>query len=100
VDAPIRHTLTDAVAFLGDHGISYALIVGLATSLQGQPRFTADVDLVIKADLDDAVRIVDELDESKFAPLFAGVKDVVQRIFLLPIKHRSTGLKVDLAIGL
>jgi hypothetical protein len=97
---PLQITLADAVEFLELHHIAYALVGGLAVSLRGQPRVTADVDMVIAIDLDRALQIVDELNNSKFAPLFSGVADVIQRSFILPIRHRDTGVKVDLAIGL
>ena len=50
-------TLADATAFLEAEGITYALIGGMAVSLLGQPRFTADVDIVIAADVDRALKI-------------------------------------------
>ena len=97
---PLQITLADAVEFLERHFIEYALVGGLAVSLRGQTRVTADVDMVIAIDLDRALQLVDELEDSKFTPLFAGVAEVVQKSFILPIRHRETGIRVDLAIGL
>jgi hypothetical protein len=37
---------------------------------------------------------------SAFEPLFDGVEDVVKRAFILPLRHRATGIKVDLALGM
>jgi len=81
-------------------GIQSALIGGLAVSLRGQPRMTADVDLVVLATVDDALRLVRELDSTPFAPLFSGVEEVVASAFILPLRHRNTGIRVDLAIGM
>lgn len=100
MDAPLSQTLTDAVAFLTEQGVEYALIGGLAASLRGQPRVTADVDIVIATDVRGALALVAVLDASPFAPLFKDVTDVVERAFILPLRHRSTGIKVDLSIGL
>jgi hypothetical protein len=85
---------------LESRGIPCALIGGLAVSLRGQPRMTVDVDLVILADVERALRLVRELDSTPFEPLFAGVEEVVSRSYILPIRHRSTGIRVDLAIGM
>lgn len=100
VDDPLRQTLADAVKFLDRQGVSYALIGGLAASLRGQLRVTADVDLVIAADVPGALLLIDQLDSSPLAPLFPGVREVVERAFILPLRHRSTGVKVDMAVGL
>ena len=93
-------TLADAVTMLEARGIQSALIGGLAVSLRGQPRMTADVDLVVLATVDEALRLVRELDSTSFAPLFSGVEEVVASAFILPLRHRHTGIRVDLAIGM
>jgi Nucleotidyl transferase of unknown function (DUF2204) len=100
VNEPLSTTLADAVAFLESEGISYALIGGLAVSLRGQPRVTVDVDMVIAIDVNRALALLPMLSQSKFEPLFHGVEEVVQKSFILPLRHRTTGIKVDLAIGL
>ena len=93
-------TLADAAKVLEARGIRFALIGGLAVSLRGQPRMTVDVDLVILADVDQALRLVQELDSTPFEPLFPGVEDVVARSYILPLRHRATGIRVDVAIGM
>lgn len=97
---PLQTTLVDAVEFLERHGVRYALVGGLAASLRGQPRVTADVDMVIEVDIDGALALLADINVSKFAPLFADVTEVVKTAFILPARHRTTGVKLDLAIGL
>jgi predicted nucleotidyltransferase len=96
----LHTTLADAVRWLEGEGLPYALIGGIAVSIHGQPRATADVDLVIAADIPRALRLLKKLPESPFRPLFDGAAEVVERAFILPIRHATTGIKVDLAIGL
>jgi hypothetical protein len=100
VEEPLETTLVDAISFLSQHQVPYVLIGGIAASLQGETRVTADVDLVIGAEVERALDLVRSLDKSVFVPLFAGVEDVVKRAFILPLRHLSTGIKVDLALGL
>jgi Nucleotidyl transferase of unknown function (DUF2204) len=100
VNEPLQLTLVDAADFLQDHGVAYALIDGLAASLRGQARLTADVDLVMACDVSQALALVEALNASQFMPLFEGVAEVVERSFILPLRHRTTGVKVDLALGL
>jgi len=73
---------------------------GLAVSLRGQPRLTADVDIVIAADLERALELARNLTRSPFRALFDEVEDVIVTSFLLPLRHRTTNVKVDIAIGM
>lgn len=57
MEAALWPTLADAAQVLETRGIRFALIGGLAVSLRGQPRMTVDVDLVILADVDQALRL-------------------------------------------
>ena len=100
MDTPLQETLRDAVLFLDKHGIAYALIGGLAASLRGQPRVTADVDLVIGVGVEEALSLISNLDKSEFEPLFEGIEEVVQQAFILPLRHRGTRVKLDLSLGL
>jgi hypothetical protein len=100
VNEPLRITLSDAANLLKTEHIPYALVGALAVSVRGQPRATSDVDMVIDADLDRALALAGALDATQFAPLFQDIADVVQRSFILPLRHRQTNVKVDLAVGL
>lgn len=97
---PLQQTLVDAVKFLDAERVPYALIGGLAVSLRGQPRMTADVDLVILADVPRSLALARGLEGTDFRPLFDDVAQVVQKSFILPLRHRTTNVKVDLALGL
>jgi len=44
----MRQALAEATAALDHHRVSYALIGGLAASYRSQPRFTKDIDFLIK----------------------------------------------------
>jgi hypothetical protein len=95
----LRDTLVEAASFLESERLDYALIGGLAVSLRGQPRVTADVDMVVALDVERAVGLTRVLDQTAFRPFFDGVEEVVERAFILPLRHRTTNVRVDLAIG-
>lgn len=61
---------------------------------------TVDVDLVIHAEVDAALRLVETLEATPFQPLFPGVQQVVTSAFVLPLRHRTTGVRLDVAIGM
>ena len=100
MDARLWPTLADAVRLFDARRIPCAVIGGLAVSLRGLPRMTVDVDLVIQADLDDGLRLVRDLPSTPFVPLFDGVEEVVTSAFIVPLRHRTTGVRVDVAIGM
>jgi predicted nucleotidyltransferase len=100
VNDPLQKTLADITVFLQEAGISFALIGGQATSLLGQERVTADIDMVIAADVQSTLALTRTLESSNFRALFDDIDEVIQRAFILPLRHRSTDIKVDLAIGL
>jgi predicted nucleotidyltransferase len=100
VNDPLQTTLADAADFLNSEGIAYALIGGMAASLRGQTRTTADVDLAIEAAVSDAIAITERLDGTRFKPLFDRVAEVIEKSFILPLRHRTTNIKVDMALAL
>jgi len=100
VNDALHRTLNDLADFLDGQGVRFAVIGGIAAGARGEPRFTADVVSVVGADLDRALALVNVLEGSPFRPLFPDVAEVVRTAFILPVRHRETQIKVDLAIGL
>lgn len=78
----------------------WTIIGGVACSLLGKPRFTADVDAVTIIDLDKLPEIIIC---AKEAGLEARIGDALQfakknRVLLL--KHKASGINIDLSLGL
>lgn len=96
----LTSALADAADFLQSRAIPFAVIGGIASSVRGEPRVTSDVDLVIGVDVARALELLHSLGDSPFEPLFSGAEEVVERSFILPVKHRASGVRVDMAIGL
>lgn len=99
MDDAIRRTLRDLETLLTAHDVAYAVIGGIAVAIRGEPRFTADIDVVVGIDRDAALELVAGLRHTAFEPLFPGVEDVVLHAFLLPLRHRDTLVTVDVAVG-
>ena len=96
----LSQALTDLTTWLRDEGFPFGLIGGLAVTVRGEPRVTMDVDVVLGVDVDQALRLLDQLPGSPFRPLFHDVADVVRHSFLMPLQHSKTGIRVDIALGL
>ena len=99
MDDPVRRTLADLDTFLRKREVPFAVIGGIAVAVRGEPRFTEDIDVVVGVDRDAAIDLLGAVAHSPFEPLFPGVEDVVRDAFLLPLRHRTTRVKVDAAVG-
>jgi hypothetical protein len=66
VNDPLQITLADVETFLSENQVRHVLVGGLAVALRGQPRATIDIDMVLAAEVDDALVLVDRLANSRF----------------------------------
>ncbi|MBN1420800.1 MAG: nucleotidyl transferase AbiEii/AbiGii toxin family protein [Planctomycetes bacterium] len=96
----VRTTLTDIGRYFRATQTPFAIIGGIAVVARGEPRFTGDIDVVAGIDLDRALTLLDGLEGSPFRPLLSDARDVVRAALILPLRHRTTGIKVDVAVGL
>ena len=100
VNDAIHKTLADVSDFLRAHEVPFAVIGGIAVAARGEPRFTADVDIVAGIDVNRCLELLGTIEQTSFRPLFADVAEVVEKAFLLPLQHRQTKVRVDLAVGM
>jgi hypothetical protein len=99
VKQTLQTVLLDAVDLLESRGIRHALVGGLAASIRGRTRVTEDVDIVVDCSVNQALELAESLHSRPFVPLFPEFEQVVRHSFILPLRHRDTGITVDLAIG-
>jgi hypothetical protein len=85
------------VAILDGLGIPYVLGGSLASSLVGEPRSTADVDVAIRIAEEDVAPLVRAL-ESEFYVSEAAALDAVRRHGSFNLVHLETVQKVDLFV--
>jgi len=87
--------LIETVRALDRAGVGYVLTGSIVSSLQGEPRATHDVDVVIEVDL----RAVDSLAEAFGAPryFFDGIaaRDALSCLGMFNILDTTTGDKID-----
>jgi hypothetical protein len=96
VDGPLELTLR-VVRMLDELGIAYVLGGSLASSLVGEPRATADIDLAIRIDLDQVSALVRALSRDFYISEEA-VKDAVRRGTSFNAVHLESVTKVDLFV--
>jgi len=95
-EGPLAITLR-VVAILDALGIPYVLGGSLASSLMGEPRATADVDMAIRVAEEDVLPLVRAL-ESEFYVSEEAALDAVQRHSSFNLVHLETIQKVDLFV--
>lgn len=96
----IQRTLADLGRALRTPRIPFALVGGIAVAVRGNPRFTADIDIVAAADVEHAIGFLEQLAATSFEPLFPEVEEIIRTAFIVPLRHRVTGVGVDMALGL
>lgn len=65
----VQPDFKELLALFNDHRVSYLIVGGYALAFHGAPRFTGDLDILIKPDHENASRIVAALDAFGFASL-------------------------------
>jgi hypothetical protein len=99
MERKFEKTLEDIDRRCRAHQIPYAVIGGIAAIIHGSLRVTADVDLTILAEIDNLDRIL-----SLFADDYVSLRPdplaFFQRCFFVPLQHKTTKIKVDIAAAL
>jgi len=92
-------SLGRVAALLKEQDLQFALIGGLASSIRGRVRATADIDIIIDCDVLKAIEFLAQLDEKSYRPFVAEPELSIRQFFILPIEDVKSGIRIDLAIG-
>ena len=57
----VQPDFKELLALLNAHGVEYVVVGGYALAFHGAPRYTADLDILVKADAGNSARIVEAL---------------------------------------
>ncbi len=77
--------------------VPYALTGSMASSLHGQPRMTADADIVLRLDIDTARELARKWTPQYYVPE-ESLFEAVQHDGMANIVEASTGFKIDLSV--
>lgn len=80
----------------GDRGM---VIGGVAASLLGKPRLTANVDAVILLSIEDLPRLVKAAAQEGLVPRIVNAEDFARRHRVLLLRHQESGIHVDISLG-
>ena len=76
------------------------VIGGIAASLLGEPRATADIDAVIVLSVDDLPLLIAVAKEQGLIPRLADAEAFARRNRVLLLNHNLSGINVDISLGL
>ena len=95
----LKITLADVVAVLIARQFKFHLTGGLASSFYGEPRFTQDIDIVIRVAIGDSLdQLIRDLSR-KFIVDRNAIEDAVRRKGIFQALHEVTMIKVDFHVG-
>ena len=96
--ADLEGVLADLAQRLGDGGVSYMVIGGMANAVWGYPRSTIDIDLTVLLDSSEAPKLVETLG-AQYECRVSNSEGFVAETRVLPMRH-SSGVQVDLIFAL
>src|SRR5215207_498541 len=99
-DVGFPYAAVAAVQRLMDrYGGRGVLIGGIAASLLGRPRFTADVDAMLLASTEDVEQLIAAAAEEDLVPRNEDAATFARRYRILLLHHTASGISVDLSLG-
>ena len=76
------------------------IIGGIAASLLGKPRFTADLDAVILLRVEDLPKLVNASREQGITPRIADAEVFARKNRVLLLQHQASGINIDISLGI
>ena len=76
------------------------IIGGIAASLLGKPRFTADIDAVILLSIEDLPNLFDAASEQGITPRIADAEVFARKNRVLLLQHQTSGINIDISLGI
>lgn len=94
--APIR-ALQNLIERYGNQGI---IIGGVAASILGKPRLTADADAMMLLSLDDISQLLELAKDEGLIPRLSNVEEFARQSRVILLQHAESGINVDISLGL
>lgn len=85
---------------LEKHNNQGVVIGGMAVSLLGKARFTADLDVLILLSIDDIPKLIKECELLGLTTRVENAKEFADSNRILLLRHEKSGINIDLALGI
>jgi hypothetical protein len=90
-----QELLSRVTRSLDDLGIDYMLTGSYASSIQGEPRSTHDIDLVVALTPSDVDQLVEAFPDPEFYLSPPAMREAIERRGMFNVIHMESGYKVD-----
>jgi predicted nucleotidyltransferase len=94
--APIR-AVQRLIEASDDQGI---IIGGVAASILGKPRLTADADAMLLLSIEDIPLLIAQAEQEGLVPRLPDVEEFARRSRVILLRHDESGIDVDISLGL
>jgi hypothetical protein len=97
---PILEPLSDLQKLMKKSGYPWMIIGGIASSLIGKPRFTADVDVVALIEDENISNILRLAKQFGFRPRIKNPAGFAKKNRVLLLQHKKSSINIDISLGL
>jgi len=87
------------IDILESTGIEYVIWGGVAVIMYGEPRFTRDMDVVVRLHYNEVDTLARLLEEDGYYVSVEAIQDAVDRHFYFNAIHLETGIKIDFCVA-
>ena len=98
--APLHSPLAAVQRLLERFGNQGVIIGGVAASMLGAPRLTADVDAVLLLSVDRLPELLETANELGLVPRIADAEQFARRNRVVLLRHEESGVSVDVSLGM
>jgi hypothetical protein len=100
-DAPLAQNLAfgGVIDILEAMGIEYLIWGGVATVMYGEPRFTQDMDVVIRLSRDRVDTLARLFEEDGYYVSAEAVRDALEHHFYFNVIHLETNIRIDFCVA-
>jgi hypothetical protein len=98
--APLLEPLSALQRLLNHFDNKGVIIGGIAASLLGQPRLTADLDAVILLSIKDLPELIEVAAQDGIVGRIADAEAFAAKNRVLLLQHQSSGIKIDISLGI
>jgi predicted nucleotidyltransferase len=97
--AKLQADLSEFIALLNSHGVEYLIIGGHAVAFHGHPRFTGDMDVLIRATPANARRVLGVLSDFGFGTIGISELDLVDAGRVVQLGHPPNRIDILTSIS-
>jgi hypothetical protein len=97
---PLRDPVTAVQKLIDLFDQRGIIIGGIAASLLGQPRLTADADALMLLSLDEIPHLLELAQDNGIVPRISDVISFAHQSRVVLLKHEASGINIDISLGL